>query len=135
MASKINQAQFERLLAVAGAREQYVRFADPSGLQALGIDPKTIKRPRGRPPKHGYSNEEWVQLVFKQQLQVGKPFSNAHGADLNQCFYGVADAQGVNVSRVRDDWDSVPPERRRAIRDWLKTILDDHGELHTRHRK
>lgn len=132
---KITQTEFVRDVKTTIAKEKWTRVKDPSGLEELGIDPHTIKRPRGRPQKQPLSNEQWVQLVFKQQLQAGKPFSNAMGADLNPCFYGVADAQGVNVSKVREAWAAVPPEKRKRIKETLKSLLLEHGELHPRHRK
>lgn len=94
-----------------------------------------LRRPRGRPPKTKYSPELIVQLVFKQKLQAGLSFTNELGGDNNPCFYTVAYNLGRNVREVRRDFYKVPASRRQEIEKGLRSILEEFGELHPRHRK
>lgn len=112
------------------AIDHYIRFKDRSGLDDLGVSPRSLKRSGGRPPNTKFSNEDIVQLVYKQKWQAGKPFTNANGADNNQCFYGVADAQGLSVSQVREKWKAVPAARRKVIEQRLVQLLRQHKMVH-----
>lgn len=112
------------------ATTRWIRTGDRVLLDKLGIDPATIKRPRGRPSKTAFTDEQIVQLVWKQKYQAGLPFSNEFGGDLNKCFVAVADAQGRNVGEIRKAWKRVPAAERKKIGDWLSRLLRDEGELH-----
>lgn len=117
------------------ATTRWIRTRDRVLLDQLGIDPATIKRPRGQPPKTPFTDEQIVQLVWKQKYQAGLPFSNEHGAYLNQCFVAVADAQGRNVGEIRKAWNRVPAAERKKIGDWLFRLLREEGVRHRRFNK
>ena len=114
---------------------RYQRFNDRTGLDDLGISAQSIKRSGGRPPKTPQSNEDIVELVYKQKWQAGKPFSNTYGGDLNECFVGVADAQSLSVTQVREKWSAVSPARRKAIESWLVALLKKHKKIHPSKKK
>lgn len=117
------------------ATTRWIRTGARVLLDKWGINPATIKRPRGRPSKTTFTDEQIVQLVWKQKYQAGLPFSNEHGADLNQCFVAVADAQGRNVGEIREAWKRVPAAERKKIGDWLSRLLREEGVLHQRFNK
>ncbi len=127
----ISVAEFVRKLRASLAAGRWIRFAERQPLEDLGLSPDLIPRRgmRGQPRKIRHTDEQIVQLVYKQQLQGGRPFTNAAGADNNPCFTGVADFHGVHVSAVRAAWERVPAQRRREIKTWLQ------GELTPRHKK
>jgi hypothetical protein len=117
------------------AMTSWIRTRDRVLLDQLGIDPATIKRPRGRTPKTHFTDKQIVQLVWKQKYQAGLPFSNDLGGDLNRCFVAVADAQGRNVGGIREAWKRVPAAERKQIGAWVLRLLREHGALHQRFSK
>lgn len=114
---------------------RYKRFNDRTGLDELGISTRNIKRSGGRPPKTTYSNEDIVELVYKQKWQAGKPFTNANGHEENKCFIGVADAQGLNVWQVREKYSAVPLARRKVIEQRIVALLKEHKKIHPSKKK
>lgn len=134
------------------AIKDYLNFNDKKKLEALiqrdewkpatverwleALNSGELKRRRGRPPQVRERPEAIVQLVWKQKLQAGLPFTNEdrEWGDLNPCFYIVADNLGCSPAAVRRHWRAVPKVRRDYIHDWLKELLREHGLLHPRHR-
>jgi len=142
---KISRAEFMADMEWHFAIRDWRRYKDSTRvrrLQAQGVKSDIareflegrVRRPRGAPAKLKMGDEDVVELVFKQKLQAGKPFSNQPDPYWNPCFVGVADAWGVNVNAVRRKFKAVPAARRREIHDWLWRVLEAHGELHPRHR-
>lgn len=119
----------------AFAEQRYRRIGDASQLLALGIDPVTVKRGRGRPAKTTFSDEQIVQLIWRQKLQAGESFSNSDGKENNPCFVAVARAQGRHVSAIIRQWTNVPDADRRSIEKWLRAVLTKRGLLHSRHKQ
>lgn len=118
------------------AKSIYAKTGKNSALRELGVSYREIseiKRPRGQPRVNMYSDRQIVQLVFKQELQVGLPFTNAKSWENNQCFTAVADYQQRSVKQVYEQWKSVPARERAKIRKWLEDLLRKHGRLHKRH--
>lgn len=119
------------------AKSVYVRTGKDEALRELGLsysEINEIERPRGKPSTNMYSDRQIVQLVFKQELQAGKPFTNAKSWENNPCFTAVADYQGRSVRQIREQWKCVPANERQKIRAELKATLEEHGLLHKRHR-
>lgn len=117
------------------AFHRWIRNAERKPLEDLGISPDLVpRRKRGQPPKLRITDEQVVQLVWKRQLQEGKPFSNkANRKENNWCFTLVADSQRVEVGTIIAAWKRVPAARRQEIKDWLYRLLEREGKLHARH--
>lgn len=140
----IDVAEMVKLVRTDIATTHYKDLNDPAPLQGLGIDPKVIKRKGGRPPARTYqenpfdggdpipvyTNEQIVELVFKQKWQGGKPFSNSAGYDYNECFYRVADNLKCNASQIAEKWKRVPKQQRDKLEVWLVRLLYEHEAIH-----
>lgn len=128
------------------ATDNYVRFKETEMLEALNIDPKTIKRKGGRPRKYfkqesefpsgfrriGHSNRHVVQIVFKQKWQAGIVFSNSSGPENNPCFISTAKVFESNPKVISDKYHEVSEEDRHSLEIWLVKLLMAEGLIHNR---
>jgi hypothetical protein len=144
MKRKVSLAEMVAEVRWALALNHYRHYADKSrirALQAEGVKSERgraylqhgVKRKRGQPPALHLPAETVVQLVFKQELQGGVPFTNWPSREANPCIVAVAHARGVSESTVARMYKSVPTHRRKQIRDGLHKLLREHGALHPRH--
>lgn len=117
------------------AEELYKRTKDPEALLIMGLtyaEIDKIKRKRGKPEKTLYDPRHIVQLVYKQNLQAGVPFTNQAGKEKNLCFIAVAEHQNVGVDQIVRLYKEVPKEEREKIKEWLKRTLKKHNKLNNR---
>jgi hypothetical protein len=120
-------------IAKALANKSYVVTNEPEALRELGVsdsDIKKIKRPRGRSRKTLYKDQHIVQLIYKQNLQAGVPFTNVAGKEMNLCFIAVAEHQNVGVDQIVKKYCNVSPEERKEIKEWVRKELSEHGLLY-----
>lgn len=118
------------------AKNLYVKTKSDVALVELGIsysDILKIRRDKGRPKKVLFSNEQIVQLVYRQNLQNGTFFNNKAGLELNECIIAVSENLNVGVDLIVKQYKSVPQLRRKAIKEFVKKYLTKHNLLSQRH--
>ncbi|TMO09467.1 hypothetical protein [Pseudoalteromonas sp. S558] len=134
---ELHPLEIDDVLATARikAEELYKRTKNPEALLIMGLtdaEIDKIKRKRGQPEKTLYDPRHIVQLVYKQSLQAGVPFTNKAGKEMNECFIAVAEHQGVGVDQIVRQYKKVPMEEREKIKEWLKRTLKKHNKLNNR---
>jgi hypothetical protein len=126
------------------AIDNYVRFNETEMLDILGIDPKTIKRKGGRPPKYFLQKSEFpngfsrivhadrhiVQIVLKQIWQLGIGNTNSKMACNNPCFISTAKLFDCDPREVARKFYRVPKKERYKMRVWLLKILLNEDLVH-----